>query len=327
MPLHHEHETASGVAYRRSMQSRSLDQAMARLAERQYGVVSRTQLLRVGLTKSGIDRRIRAGRLYLLHPGVYALGHRVVPREGRWLAAVLRAGEGAVLSHRSGAELWGIRRSAANGRIDISAPRSARSSPAIERHHVQLTLDETTFRHRIPVTTLARTLFDVAAMLSEESFEAVLREAEYLHRFRLESLEGLLERHPRRRGATRIKACLRRLGGGPRGRTRSRLEARFAALLARIQLPQPDLNVLLDVDGFKIEADCLWREQRVIVELDGGKAHRTRAAFEADRERDRRLQAAGWRVIRVTWRQLDDPAPVLADLSQLLQSRLHSPVI
>jgi Protein of unknown function (DUF559) len=184
-----------------------------------------------------------------------------------------------------------------------------------------------TVGRRVPVTTLARTLFDIAAELSLEAFEAALREAEYVHRFRLEKLEDLLERHPRRRGATTIKACLHRLGRGPRGRTRGRLEDRFAALLARTELPQPELNVLLDLDGFKIEADCMWPEQQVVVELDGGESHRTRIAFEADRERDRRLQVAGWRVIRVTWRQLDDPAVLLADLRHLLSSRLHFPAI
>jgi very-short-patch-repair endonuclease len=137
----------------------------------------------------------------------------------------------------------------------------------------------------------------------------------------LASLEELLERHPGRRGATTLKACLGRLDRGPRGRTRSRLEARFAALLARTDLPSPDLNALLDLGGFKIQADCLWRDPRVIVELDGGKAHGTRAAFEADRERDRRLQVSGWRVIRVTWRQLDDPDTLLRDLSRLLLGR------
>lgn len=103
------------------------------------------------------------------------------------------------------------------------------------------------------------------------------------------------------------------------------MEARFATLLAGTDLPMPTLNALLDLDGFKVEADCLWRDQRVVVELDGGKSHGTRVAFESDRERDRRLQAAGWRVIRVTWRQLDDHTALLADLLRLLSSSLRFP--
>lgn len=254
----------------------------------------------------------------MLHPGIFAVGYCLVCREGRWLAAVLRSGEGAVLSHRSAAELWGICRPRDRGRIDVSAPRSARSSARIRRHHVSHNSGELTIRRRIPVTTLARTLLDLAAESSRESLEAAIREAEYLHRFRLEKLEEALELHPGRRGAKTIRCCLHRLGRGPRGRTRSELEVRFAALLARTDLPKPALNVLLDLDGFKVEADCLWREQRAIVELDGGRSHRTRVVFESDRERDRRLQAEGWRVIRITWRQLDNPTALVADLHRIL---------
>lgn len=318
MPRHPARETASSVAYRRQLQSRAGDWEIGGLAARQYGVVSRAQLVELGMSKSAIDRRLRAGRLRLLHPGIFAVGHCVVCREGRWLAAVLHVGEGAVLSHRSAAELWGICRPRDRGRIEVSTPRSARSSARIRRHHSSHGSGELTVRRRIPVTTLARTLFDLAAESSRESLEAAIREAEYLHRFRLEKLEEILERHPGRRGAKTIKACLHRLGRGPRGRTRSRMEIRFAALLARTDLPSPTLNALLDLDGFKVEADCLWREQQVIVELDGGEAHGTRVAFESDRERDRRLQAAGWRVIRVTWRQLDNPIDLIADLRRIL---------
>ena len=175
-----------------------------------------------------------------------------------------------------------------------------------------------TVRRRIPVTTLARTLLDLAQDASAEGLERAIREAEYRHRFQIERLEDLLDRHPGMRGARTIKTCLHRLGRGPSGRTRSKLEDRFASLIARSKLPKPALNALLDLGGMKIEADCLWRDQRLIVELDGSQAHQTRAAFETDRERDRRLQAAGWRVLRVTWRQLDEPAALLADLRRLL---------
>jgi very-short-patch-repair endonuclease len=307
------------------LQARPSDREIGQLARRQYGVVSRAQLIKLGLGEDAIDARLSGGRLYRLHRGAYAVGHRVVPREGRWLAAVLSIGGEAVLSHRSAAELWGVRRVAEDTGIDISAPRLTRSPPGIRRHYLRLAPDEVTTRGRIPVTTLARSLFDVAATVSDEGLEAAIRQAEYLHRFQVEKLDALLVRHPGGRGARSIKACLYRLGRGPRGRTRSKLEVRFAGLLARAELPKPELNALLDVDGFKVEADCLWREQHVIVELDGGRSHRTRAAFESDRERDRRLQAAGWRVIRVTWRQLDEPAALLVDLSHILQSRLHSP--
>lgn len=281
-------------------------------------MVSRAQLVGLGMSGSAIERRIRAGRLHVLHPGVYAVGHRVVSREGRWLAAVLRGRDGAVLSHRSAAALWGIRREGEREMIEISTSRSTRSGGSIRRHCVLLRPDEVAARRRIPVTTLPRTLLDIAASLSVEGMEAAIREAEYLHRLRLRELDALLERHPGRRGSATVRTCFHRLGLAPSGRTRSRLEVRFAALLARSNLPTPELNVLVDIDGWRVEADCLWREQRLIVELDGREAHGTRVAFEADRERDRRLQVAGWRVVRVTWRQVSEPTVLIEDLAVLL---------
>jgi len=248
-------------------------------------------------------------------------------RRGWWLAAVIRVGEDAVLSHRSAAELWGIARASGQepgwergglAPIDVSTPRATRSPAGIRRRFCRLDPTEKTLRRRIPVTTLARTLFDIAARRSPDAFEAVLRQAEYVHRFRLEELERLLAIHPGNRGTTTIRACLHRLEQAPKGRSRSRLEDRFAALLARSNLPRAELNVLLDIGDDMVEADCMWREQRLIVELDGRDAHEAHVAFESDRERDRRLQVAGWRVIRVTWRQLDDPAPLMTDLNRLL---------
>ncbi len=300
------------------MQSRSLDWEMARVARRQYGVVGREQLVEMGMGTRGIEHRIRTGRLHVLHPGVYAVGHLAVTEEARWLAAVMRGGGGSALSHDSAAMLWGIRRAGGSRQIEITTPRATRSHGAIRRHCAHLSPDETTRRRSIPVTTLARTLLDIAAPLAVGPMESAVREAEYLHGFRLRDLDALLDRYPGRRGIETLRTCRERIGHGPRGRVRSRLEARFATLLADTVLPMPELNAVLDLDGRVIEADCLWRTQRVIVELDGGKAHRTRFAFEADRERDRRLQGAGWRVVRITWRQLDQPAELLDDLRRLL---------
>lgn len=279
-----------------------------------------------GLGEDAIDSRLRSGRLWRLHRGVYAIGNDVLPRDGWWLAAVMTVGDGAVLSHRSAAELWGVWR-LSGGLVHVSAPDLTRSPPGIRRHYLRLTPDEATSRRRVPVTKLARTLFDIAGETSEEGLEAAIREAEYLHGFRLSELETLLERHPGQRGARTIKSCLTRLGCGPRGRARSRMEIRFVRLFSGTDLPRPRLNALLDLDdgGRPVEVDCLWSDQRLIVELDGGEAHRTRVAFETDRERDRRLQVAGWRVLRVTWHQLDEPTRLLADLRSLLSSNLHLP--
>jgi predicted transcriptional regulator of viral defense system len=251
---------------------RPSDREIGQLARRQHGIVSRAQLRDLGLGEDAIAARLRSGRLCPLHRGVYAIGHELVPREGRWLAAVHRGGAGAVLSHNSAAALWGIRQEGQSNWIDVSLPRSTRLPSPIRRHVIVLARDEITERRRIPVTTLTRTLFDIAAHCAPEGLEAAIREAEYRHRFRIRQLEDFLEKHPGRRGASATKASLRRLGAGPQGRTRSKLEVRFASLLARTDLPKPALNALLDLGGNKIEADCLWREQRVIVELDGNQS-------------------------------------------------------
>lgn len=309
-------------------QTHPSDREIGGLAKRQWGVVSRGQLIGLGLGEDAIDSRLRSGRLWRVHRGVYGVGNDLIPREGRWFAAVLAVGAGAVLSHRSAAELWGVWRPSSGGPVHVSAPESTRSPPGLRRHYLRLTADETTQRRRIPVTRLARTLFDIASETSEEGLEAAIREAEYRHRFRLGELEVLRNRHPGQRGARTIKACLARLGRGPRGRVRSRMETKFARLLADTDLPKPRLNALLDLDdcGRPVEADCVWSERLLVVELDGAEAHRTRVAFETDRERDRRLQVAGWKVIHVTWRQLEEPGPLLADLRNFLaRPNLHLP--
>ncbi len=298
------------------LQTHGLDAAIAELASRQYGVVSRRQLISLGLGEDAIDARLRLGRLHRLHRGVYAVGHEVVPREGRWFAAVLTGGAGAVLSHRSAAALWGI--ATFRGAVEITSPRDTRSRDGIRRHVAFLPADEITVREGIPVTSVHRTLFDFAGISPVDRLEAAMREAEYRRLWDRLSLPALLARHPGRRGNAKLRLCLDRLGRTT-GFTRSDLEELFLSFLDRFGLPRPHLNVRLEVQGQWIEVDCLWREERLIVELDGRAAHETDAAFEIDRGRDRRLQAKGWRVVRVTWRQLhDEPERIAADLRSLL---------
>jgi hypothetical protein len=221
-----------------------------------------------------------------------------------------------VLSHRSAAGLWGLRtdREAA---VEVTTPRKVRSSGSIWRHRAILEPEEVSVRRGIPVTALTRTLLDAAATSSRERIESIVREADYRYRLRPDDLEGYLQQRRGRRGAARLRACLDILRA-PRGRTRSRLEDRFAGIVARSALPRPALNTLLELDGEMVEVDCLWRRQRLIVELDGMQSHGTHSVSESDKKRDRRLQAEGWRVVRLTWRHLDEPESVLADLRRLL---------
>jgi hypothetical protein len=232
------------------------------------------------------------------------------------MAAVLAGGDGAVLSHRSAAALWGI--ATFRGAVEITSPRDTRSRDGIRRHVARLPADEITVREGIPVTSVHRTLFDFAGISPVDRLEAAMREAEYRRLWDRLSLPALLARHPGHRGNAKLRLCLDRLGRTV-GFTRSALEECFLVFLDRFGLPRPHLNARLQVRGEWIEVDCLWRKERLIAELDSRSAHETSSAFETDRYRDRRLQAEGWRVIRVTWRQLnDEPERIARDLGDLL---------
>ena len=231
------------------------------------------------------------------------------------MAGVLVGGEGAALSHGTAAALWGIRRPAGRT-VAVTSPRVRRSRPGLRFHRSSLPPDELTTRDRIPVTTAARTLFDLAAAISPGQLARAANEAEIRRLWDLLSLADLLQRHPRRPGAAAIRALI----GGAAMVTRSELEDLFIAFLDRAGIPRPSaMNRMLRIGDRWIEVDCVWEDGRVIVELDGYETHRTRAAYENDRARDRMLTAHGWRVMRVTWRQLtEEPEAVAGDLRALL---------
>ncbi len=228
------------------------------------------------------------------------------------MAAVLACGTGAVLSHRPAGALWQI--CWERGECAVTVPGHVRSRRGVRVHEAQLPPDEITVHHGIPVTTVPRTLFDLAAVLPERLLERALNEAEVLRRWDELSLDRLLQRYPRRKGTRAIRAALHKRRQGATV-TRSELEERFLSLIDRVGLPRPEMNV--PIEGF--EVDAVWRDARVVAELDGRSAHDTVEAFERDRERDRILQVAGWRPVRVTARQLAaDPAALVADFRLLL---------
>lgn len=283
-------------------------------------MVARRQLLELGISAEAIDVRVEAGRFHLVHRGVYAVGHRVLSQRGRWMAAVLVCGPGAVLSHRSAACLWGIR---AGGRSQthITSPSKSRSQGVIRRHFSLLPEDEITEHDGIPVTTVPRTIFDFAATAPAHEVEAALRQSEYRRLHDRLSLPHLLERYPRRAGSKVVKECLARRSETS-GRSRSWLEEVFLPFLDRHRLPRPQqLNAWIEVGGRRFEVDCFWPQAKAIVELDGFAAHGTRTAFRDDRYRDRKLRRAGYGFIRLAPEQLDDePTEVAADLRDLLSA-------
>jgi len=174
------------------------DEAIARVAERQYGVVARAQLIALGLGPDAIDHRLHRKRLHPLYRAVYAVGQRQLRREARWMAAVLAYGPGTILSHRAGGAHWQIVRAAGTCEVTIATPR--RSRPGVTVHRAALPADEITVHEGVPITTVPRTLFDLAAVLPQRQLERAINEAEVLQLWDELSLDHLLHRYPRHKG-------------------------------------------------------------------------------------------------------------------------------
>jgi hypothetical protein len=286
------------------------DRLIAALATRQHGVVSRRQLLSRGLSRHAIDERIRTGQLHSVHQGVYAVGLLRVHGSGLVMAAVLACGEGAVASHRNAGAIWCVRRY--TGRtVDVTVPtRGGRRRSGIRIHRSALTPEETTMRDCIPVTKPARTLVDLADILSRRALERAFDEAEYL-RLDCTGLKPI----PGRPGHGRLIHVLHRHDIGST-RTRSGLEDRFLEFCDRHGLTRPLVNTM--VHGY--EVDFYWADAALVVEVDSLAAHGTRKAFEVDRLRDADLAVAGYRVLRVTEERLESaPDQVAMQIAQLLR--------
>lgn len=267
------------------------DAAIARIAERQHGVITFGQLVGIGVGKNGVALRVGRGQLYRLHRGVYAVGHRPVSREGEWMAAVLSCGEGAALSHRSAAELWGLLRSR-EGLVHVLMPiRTGRRQRGGLRLHSSRSLrrEMVTRRLRIPVTTPARTIEDLRRTAPAWEVRRATRQAEFL-----------------------------KLPLGPAIQTdgsRSDLETDFLALCDRHGLPRPEVNVKVG----RFTVDFLWRAERVAVETDFYEYHRGRVAFRDDRGRDLELRRLGYAARRYSEEQVnEEAAEVAADLRDAL---------
>jgi very-short-patch-repair endonuclease len=317
-------------------ESATPDSRAAKIAGSQHGVIAADQLIGAGMSASAVSRRVAAGRLHRVHRGVYAIGHAGISLRGRWMAAVLACGEparrnrgmegatveenagdlatkggagdvavagtttvltrwGAALSHRSAACLWGLL-AQGEGAVDVSVRgdggRARRRGVRLHRSVSLLPVD-VTLREGIPVTTPARTIADLRraaaghrgrGRISQRELRQAIREAEVLGLPLGESAEG--------------------------DRTRSELERAFLRLCRRHRLPPPEVNVRIG----PYLVDFLWRDRRLVVETDGYRYHRGRAAFEGDRGRDLDLRARGYDVIRLAEGQLRDDARRVADI-------------
>jgi very-short-patch-repair endonuclease/predicted transcriptional regulator of viral defense system len=293
--------------------------AIAAVAEGQYGVVARRQLTARGVGRGAIEKHVARGAFIRLHRGVYAVGHRQLRQEGRWLAAVLAAGPRAVLSHRDAAALHGIR-SAPEGKVTVSTPAHARKIEGVWlKARRALTREDRAVARGIPVTSPARTLVDLAPVLTAGQLAAALGEADRRGLLDVAAVERALRRAKSRHGQghRRLTAALDAHRQHGVTLSRSELETRFLDMILTAGLPRPRLNV--PVAGFQV--DALWPDARLVVELDGWAHHRERAAAAWDREKTNRLQAAGYVVLRFMHGDLvGRPAEVAATVRRLLQT-------
>jgi very-short-patch-repair endonuclease len=267
------------------------DREIAKIATRQYGVVSIAQLREAGLDGSAVRRRTRAGRLHSIHRGVYVVGHSHLSAEGRWMAAVLACGTGAVLSHRAAAAAWRLLPDQPSAPVDVSVlSDTGKKIKRGIRLHRRPSLDpkSITWHRRIPTTTPARTIIDLGKVVSSAEVRRARRQAAVLG--------------------------LRIDGDDKDDATRSELEFLFLKLCRRYRLPIPEVNVRID----GVLVDFAWRERRLIVETDGYRYHRGRTSFENERTRDLRLRSNGFEVVRLTYdqvvRQSSETAAVLSKL-------------
>jgi very-short-patch-repair endonuclease len=285
------------------------------LAADQHGVVTRRQLLQLGIGAHIIAYLVRRRRLRPLHRGVYSAS-AVAGRLQREMAAVLALGDGAVVSHRSAARLWSIMAAAQEDEpvVDVSIARCGRGPCSGVRLHrvIRLPPEECAHVDGVPVTSAARTLLDLAGCVTTRELERAFSHAERAGHAGQDEVATLLEQYGRRPGARNLRALI---GNSGPSLTRSDAEARFLDLIRAGRLPAPRANVV--VRGY--EVDFLWRAERFIAEIDGFAFHGSRDSFERDRRRDAVLTAAGLRVMRVTWRQLTEaPEALLVSITQAL---------
>lgn len=280
---------------------------MTALASAQWGVMHLDQLSQLGLMARAVQQRAAICRLHRIHREVYSIVPRdLLKREGHWLAAVLAAGSGALLSHRSAAALHGLRPNGSS-EIDATIPvRDGRTRAGL-RIHRSITLIErdATIETAIPCTTVARTLLDLAEVVGRRQLERAFDQAEIQQQFDLHAIKDQIDRNRARKAAGILRALLdvHYVGSTPAW---SELEEAMLALVRRARLPQPEVNawIVLPDGEPAIRGDFVWRAQRVVVETDGHRTHGTRQAFEYDRRRDQRLTRFAWRPLRSTWRQI-----------------------
>jgi very-short-patch-repair endonuclease len=291
------------------------ERAIGEIAGRQDNVITRDQLMALGVGRGAIAHRVATGQWQRLHRAVFLIGPAPPTLSAKARAAVMAMGEGAVLSHRTAAELWGLLEASNEPEVHVMvAGRNVGPRPGLRIHRVsKLDGSEVGSHNDLPVTSPARTVLDLASTAPMSDTEVALAEAR-IHRLATDrQLSQTIQRHPTAKGASTLRALLEQERDS--GYTRSAAERRLRDLVRDAGLPRPRFNEPLL--GYVV--DALWPEHRLVVEVDGYAYHRHRGAFESDRRRDQELVAAGYRVIRVTWLQLRDrPLSVITSIAQAI---------
>jgi hypothetical protein len=291
---------------------------LARLAAKQHGVVSRRQLIALGMSDRTIRRRVARGYLHPVHVGTYAFGNPRLTQQGRWMAAVVACGQGTVLSYLDAAVLAGFH-NRLGPRIHVTVTSHRDVEGLILHRTRRLDADEVTTKNGIPVTTVARTLVDLTDILNEDRLLRAMREAEFQRLLDLDALNAAVERAHGRRSLGALKRAIAQ--HRPGRIIRGELEHRFAQLRQRAGLREPETNVPVTVNGQTYVIDCYWPEHRLAVELDGRDGHAREMAFESDRRKDAALTAIGLRPFRATWQRVSyDAAGLLADLTAAMNA-------
>lgn len=290
--------------------------AVFELARKQHGVVTRADVLATGVSGSTVDRWLKNRLLIRFHRGVYLVGGARDSAKSRWLAAVIAAGQAALLSHWSAAHLWSVlpRRRSAKSSVTIPYPGD-RKRPGIRIYRSRTLTDDDHTRHRgIPVTTPARTLVDLAEFMGGRDLERVVARAERDGLVTSRKVRQVMERCASKPGVLTLEAILARAGGA--AFIRSEAEARFLELVREAELANPRSNHVVG----PYEVDFHWPAARVAVEIDGFAYHSSRATFENDRRRDAWLTRNGIQVLRFTWKQIvDTPIKTITTLIRAIQ--------
>ncbi len=292
------------------------DRVIGEVADRQQGVVARWQLLDAGLSADVIDGALAAGRLRPLFRGVYAVGHAVVSQDGWCQAALLACGDKAVLGHRTASMKWGLRHDDLFPLSVIVPGDRGRKHDRIKTRRTKLDRSDWVVFDDLRVTTPARTIVDMAAELNPREMRRLVERAQDGKRFDPTRIEAVLDRNPRRPGCRPLLRLIALLQPDQDG-AKSYLERLFLTLIRQAGLPRPEVNQ--HIEGR--ERDFVWRDQRLVIEVDGYAFHSSKQAIARDKKRDRELTAALWRPARFTYEEVAfEPEETAAELKELLKT-------